>query len=51
MGPTRGRELQIGEPVTEFELERPAQEDCACKEGMFPTASRRQILPGHESKN
>jgi sulfane dehydrogenase subunit SoxC len=46
MGPTRGRELQIGEPVTEIELERSAQEDCACKEGMFPTASRRQILRG-----
>jgi sulfane dehydrogenase subunit SoxC len=46
MNPTRSSELQIGEPVTEIELERPAQEDCACKEGMFPKASRRQILRG-----
>ena len=32
--------------MTEADLERPAQEDCPCKEGMFPKASRRQILRG-----
>jgi sulfane dehydrogenase subunit SoxC len=36
----------IGEPMTETDLERPAEEDCPCKEGMFPKASRRQILRG-----
>ncbi|HZQ41135.1 MAG TPA: sulfite dehydrogenase [Rhizomicrobium sp.] len=36
----------IGEPMTEADLARPAQEDCPCKEGMFPKASRRQILRG-----
>jgi sulfane dehydrogenase subunit SoxC len=41
----RAQEL-IGEPMTEADLERPAQEDCPCKEGMFPKASRRQILRG-----
>src|SRR5271170_4830003 len=46
MDPMRNSELQVGEPVTEIELERPLQEDCACKEGMFPKASRRQILRG-----
>lgn len=42
----RTAELQIGEPVTEADLERPPAEDCPCKEGMFPKASRRQILRG-----
>ena len=37
---------QIGEPMTEADLERPPQEDCPCKEGMFPKASRRQFLRG-----
>ena len=37
---------EIGEPLTDLDLERPAQDDCACKEGMFPRASRRQILRG-----
>ena len=36
----------IGEPMTEADLERPAKEDCPCKEGMFPKASRRQFLRG-----
>ncbi|HXR95911.1 MAG TPA: molybdopterin-dependent oxidoreductase, partial [Rhizomicrobium sp.] len=36
----------IGEPMGESDLERPAQEDCPCKEGMFPKASRRQVLRG-----
>jgi sulfane dehydrogenase subunit SoxC len=36
----------IGEPMTETDPERPAEEDCPCKEGMFPKASRRQILRG-----
>ncbi len=37
-------EPQIGEPATELDFAPPAQEDCACKEGMFPRASRRQFL-------
>lgn len=41
-----GSEFQIGEPLTEADLARPPQEDCPCKEGMFPTANRRQILKG-----
>jgi sulfane dehydrogenase subunit SoxC len=38
--------LQIGEPATEAEIEGRLQEDCPCREGMFPRANRRQILRG-----
>src|SRR5580704_9239101 len=41
----RAQEL-IGESITEADLERPPQEDCPCKEGMFPKSSRRQVLRG-----
>jgi sulfane dehydrogenase subunit SoxC len=41
--PTTGHP-DIGEPFTEMDLVRPAEEDCPCKEGMFPRASRRQFL-------
>ncbi|MGH6828296.1 MAG: hypothetical protein ACREFW_05250, partial [Rhizomicrobium sp.] len=37
---------EIGEPLAEADLAPPRQEDCACKQGMFPRASRRQILRG-----
>jgi sulfane dehydrogenase subunit SoxC len=42
----RTDELQIGERVSEADLARALEEDCPCKEGMFPKASRRQILRG-----
>ncbi len=38
--------LNIGESATDEDLGRPLEEDCPCKEGMFPKASRRQILRG-----
>ncbi len=38
--------LEIGEPVQPGDLVRPPQEDCECKEGMFPKASRRQFIAG-----
>ena len=43
----RNRQLpQIGQPVKAGDLVRPAEEDCECKEGMFPKASRRSFLTG-----
>ncbi len=37
---------EIGEPLQPGDLVRPPQEDCECKEGMFPKASRRQFMAG-----
>ena len=49
MGAVPGRDalrLDVGEPLSAVEAFRPPQEDCDCKEGMFPKASRRQFLSG-----
>ncbi len=40
------RRLEIGEPLQPGDLARPPQEDCPCKEGMFPRAGRRGFLGG-----
>ena len=35
---------EIGEPLTDSDLDPSPQDDCPCKEGMFPRANRRQLL-------
>lgn len=39
-------QADIGEPLTQADLDRPTPENCPCKEGMFPRANRRQLLKG-----